>query len=379
MAVPRRVIVPLIVACALFMQNLDSTALATALPAMAISLGQTPLRLHLAITVFMLSLAAFLPVSGWVADKFGARTIFRLAIIVFMLASIMCGLASNFEMLLSARAIQGAGGALMVPVGRLILLRSVPKSELIAAMALMGMPALIGPIIGPVVAGLILTVTTWRWIFWLNVPIGILGIVLATIFIDDVREPDVSPFDWPGFVLSSFGLCGTLFGLDALTLITLACVPASWFVLYRTRFGLRLRAAGENPRALEMAGVSVRRIRYAGVAICGFLCGLGGAYLSIVQAAGFLPQMTAGKGFIALAALVFAKWRPVGALFTCLLFGMLDAAAIRLQGTSIPGIGAVPVQAIQALPYLMTVILLAGWVGRASAPQASGVPYVTEN
>ena len=217
MAVPRRVIVPLIVACALFMQNLDSTALATALPAIAESLGETPLRLHLAITVFMLSLAAFLPVSGWVADKFGARTIFRLAIVVFTLASIMCGLATSLDTLLMARAVQGAGGALMVPVGRLILLRSVPKSELISAMALMGMPALIGPIIGPVVAGLILTVASWRWIFWLNVPMGILGIVLATIFIEDVREPDMKPFDWRGFFLSSFGLCGTLFGLDALT------------------------------------------------------------------------------------------------------------------------------------------------------------------
>ncbi len=172
---------------------------------------------------------------------------------------------------------------------------------------------------------------------------------------------------------------GFIGGLDLLTLITILCAPLSWFALYRTRFGLRLRAAGENPRALDMAGVSVRRIRYAGVAICGALCGLGGAYLSVVQAAGFLPQMTAGKGFIALAALVFAKWRPVGALFTCLLFGLLDAAAIRLQGVSIPGLGAVPVQAIQALPYLMTVILLAGFVGRAVPPRASGVPYVTEN
>ena len=217
MAVSRRVIVPLIVACALFMQNLDSTALATALPAIAASLGETPLRLHLAITVFMLSLAAFLPVSGWVADRFGARNIFCLAIIVFTCASITCGMATSFDMLLISRAVQGAGGALMVPVGRLILLRSVPKSELISAMALMGMPALIGPIIGPVVAGLILTVTTWRWIFWLNVPIGILGIVLAIIYIEDVREPDMKPFDWRGFFLSSLGLCGTLFGLDALT------------------------------------------------------------------------------------------------------------------------------------------------------------------
>ncbi len=217
MALPRRVIVPLIVACALFMQNLDSTALATGLPAIADSLGETPLRLHLAITSFMLSLAAFLPVSGWVADRFGARTIFRLAMIIFILASIVCGMATNFEMLIGARMVQGAGGALMVPVGRLILVRSVPKSELISAMALMGMPALIGPIIGPVLAGFIITVASWRWIFWFNVPIAILGVVLVSIFIEDIREPDVKPFDWSGFFLSSFGLCGTLFGLDALT------------------------------------------------------------------------------------------------------------------------------------------------------------------
>ena len=160
MAVERRIIVPLIVACALFMQNLDSTALATALPAIAESLGQTPLRLHLAITVFMLSLAALLPMSGWVADRFGAQRVFILSMVIFTGASIACGFATSFEALLVARAVQGAGGALMVPVGRLILIRSVPKSELIAAMALMGMPALIGPIIAPVVAGLILTVAT---------------------------------------------------------------------------------------------------------------------------------------------------------------------------------------------------------------------------
>ena len=217
MAVPRRVIVTLIVACALFMQNLDSTALATALPAIANSLGETPLRLHLAITSYMLSLAAFLPASGWIADRYGARTIFRLAMIIFMLASITCGLCDSFEALLAARIVQGAGGALMVPVGRLILVRSVPKSELISAMALMGMPALIGPIIAPVLAGFIITVASWRWIFWFNAPIALLGVVLCSIFIDDIRESQQKPFDGVGFVLSGFGLCGTLFGLDAAT------------------------------------------------------------------------------------------------------------------------------------------------------------------
>jgi len=155
-------------------------------------------------------------------------------------------------------------------------------------------------------------------------------------------------------------------------------VPLTWFLLYRTRWGLRIRAVGENPAAVDTAGISVTRLRYSAVLACGLLCGIGGAYMSVAQAAGFLPHMTAGKGFIALAALIFAKWRPVAALWACLLFGLLDAAAIRLQGVALPGIGEVPVQAIQALPYMLTVILLAGFVGRAIPPKASGVPYVKE-
>ncbi len=155
-------------------------------------------------------------------------------------------------------------------------------------------------------------------------------------------------------------------------------VPLTWFVLARTRFGLRLRAVGEKPAAVDTAGISVPLLRYAAVIICGVLCGIGGAYLAVAQAAAFLPNMTAGKGFIALAALIFAKWRAWPALGACLLFGLLDAGAIRLQGVSLPLIGPVPVQAIQALPYVLTVILLAGFIGRAVPPAASGVPYVKE-
>jgi simple sugar transport system permease protein len=155
-------------------------------------------------------------------------------------------------------------------------------------------------------------------------------------------------------------------------------VPLTWWVLQKTRFGLRLRAVGENPAAVDTAGISVARLRYEAVIICGVLCGLGGAYLSIAQGAGFLNNMTAGKGFIALAALIFAKWRPGPALAACLLFGFLDAMAIRLQGVALPGIGQVPVQFIQALPYVLTVVLLAGFIGRAVPPKASGIPYVKE-
>ena len=160
--------------------------------------------------------------------------------------------------------------------------------------------------------------------------------------------------------------------------LAVLAVPLTALVLKRTRFGLRLRAVGENPAAVDTAGIPVARLRYGAVIICGVLCGLGGTYLAVSQSAGFLPHMTAGKGFIALAAVIFANWRPWPALFACLMFGGLDAIAIRLQGVSLPGIGQVPVQAIQALPYLMTVILLAGFIGRATPPRASGQPYVKE-
>jgi general nucleoside transport system permease protein len=165
---------------------------------------------------------------------------------------------------------------------------------------------------------------------------------------------------------------------NALVYLALLLVPATWWLLFRTRFGLRLRAVGENPQMVDSAGVSVVRLRYAALTLNGMLCGLAGSYLVLAQSASFSHNMTAGRGFMALAALIFGRWHPVGALWACLLFGFLDAAAIRLQGVRIPGLGEVPVQAIQALPYVLTVILLAGFIGKAVAPQALGKPYLKE-
>jgi simple sugar transport system permease protein len=167
-------------------------------------------------------------------------------------------------------------------------------------------------------------------------------------------------------------------GHNLLVYVAFAAAPLTWWVLWRTRFGLRLRAVGENPAAVDTAGLSVSGLRYRAVLCCGLLCGLAGAYLSIAQSAGFVPNMSAGKGFIALAALIFAKWRPMQAMAACLLFGFLDAAAIRLQGAPLPLIGPVPVQMIQVAPYVLTVVLLAGFIGAAVAPRAGGVPYVKE-
>jgi len=169
-----------------------------------------------------------------------------------------------------------------------------------------------------------------------------------------------------------------LSGHNLLVYVALAAVPFVYWVVYKTRFGLRLRAVGENPQAVDTAGISVTGLRYRGVLMCGLLCGIAGAYLSIAQNASFVREMSAGQGYIALAAMIFGKWRPLPALGACLMFGLLDAIAIRLQGVEIEGFGEVPVQLIQALPYIMTVVLLAGFIGKAVAPKAIGIPYVKE-
>ncbi|KPB02040.1 ABC transporter permease [Ahrensia marina] len=169
-----------------------------------------------------------------------------------------------------------------------------------------------------------------------------------------------------------------LSGHSILVYVAFLAVPLTWWILFRTRFGLRLRAVGENPGAVDTAGISVVWLRYRAVIFCGFLCGLAGAYLSVAQNAGFVKDMTAGKGFIALAALIFAKWRPINAMYACLLFGFLDALAIRFSGIKIPGLFEIPPQFMQALPYILTVILLAGFIGKAIPPKAGGQPYVKE-
>ncbi|WP_209834648.1 ABC transporter permease [Ruegeria sp. HKCCE3926] len=168
-----------------------------------------------------------------------------------------------------------------------------------------------------------------------------------------------------------------LSGHSILVYVAFLMVPATWWILYRTRFGLRLRAVGENPAAVDTAGVSVVGLRFAAVAICGVLCGIAGAYLATALQAGFVKEMTAGRGFIALAALIFAKWRPWHAMWACLLFGLLQAIALRFQNIDLGGV-VIPVQVMDALPYILTVVILAGFVGKAIPPRAGGEPYVKE-
>lgn len=217
----------LVVASALFMENLDSTVIATSLAAIASDLGVDPITLKLAFTAYYVALAIFIPISGWCADRFGARQVFRAAIAVFSLASIGCALAWNLESLVAARFCQGVGGAMMVPVGRLILLRSIPKRDLVPAMAWLTVPALFAPLIGPPLGGFITTYYHWRGIFWLNVPIGILGLFLASWLVPNIRETVVRPLDVRGFLLTGIGLSLILFG-STLAGRSLADAPLAW-------------------------------------------------------------------------------------------------------------------------------------------------------
>jgi EmrB/QacA subfamily drug resistance transporter len=211
-------VVPMIVAVSLFMENLDSTVISTSLPAIARAIGTNPLALKLAVTSYLLSLAIFIPASGWTADRFGPRNVFRIAIGVFILGSIGCAASHSLEQFVFARIVQGMGGAMMTPVGRLILVRSIDKSLLLNAMSLVTVPALIGPICGPPLGGFLTTYASWHWIFLINVPIGLLGIVLASRFIPNLRVEHHDPFDFLGFILSGLGIGGLAFGLSVLGL-----------------------------------------------------------------------------------------------------------------------------------------------------------------
>nr|WP_272903709.1 DHA2 family efflux MFS transporter permease subunit [Xanthobacter agilis] len=255
----------MIVACALFMEQVDATVIATSLPAIAADLHEDPVALKLALTSYLLSLAVFIPASGWAADRYGARTVFRSAIVIFTLGSVLCALATSLADFVLYRVIQGLGGAMMVPVGRLVILRAVPKSELVSALAWLTIPALLGPVIGPPLGGFITTYFDWRLVFLINVPIGILGVFLATRFIENVRAEDVPPLDLKGLVLSGIGLAGLVFGFAVLGQ---HLVPL-WVVVIVTGIGaLSLAAYVRHARHTPHAVLDLRLMRYPTFRAC---------------------------------------------------------------------------------------------------------------
>ncbi|MFM8374972.1 MAG: MFS transporter, partial [Phenylobacterium sp.] len=242
---------PAIIGSALLMQTLNATVLTNALPTMARALEVDPLRLNLAITMYMLASAVFLPISGWAADRFGARRVFLAAIALYAVASAACGLAVSLSTLVAARIAQGAAGALMGPVGRLVLLRTTPKSQLVGAMSVLTMPALLGPVIGPVLGGAIVTFADWRWIFFINLPIAAVGLFLVMRHVPEVAEQDVAPIDWPGVALTGLGLAALIFGFENLGRDALP--PLLVAGLFATGLGLLwayARYARGNPHAV---------------------------------------------------------------------------------------------------------------------------------
>jgi len=270
-----RLIIPIIVAIAFLMEQLDSTIITTAIPAIAHSLDTTPVRLNLAITTYILTLAVFIPVSGWFADRFGARKVFALALFTFTLGSALCGVANSFGMLLAMRALQGLGGAMMTPVGRLILLRSFPRSGLITAMTYMTLPAIMGPVIGPLLGGLLTTYASWRWIFYVNVPFGCLGILAALRFVDDFHEEAVQRFDFAGFLMVGCGVALLQFGLEN---IGRPIIPVSATVLVLAASVLLLLAFGRYARRVAAPAVDLTLFRFRSFwvgTLAGGLCRVG--------------------------------------------------------------------------------------------------------
>jgi EmrB/QacA subfamily drug resistance transporter len=233
----RAVLIPLIVACALFMENMDSTVITTSLPAIATDIGENPLALKLALTSYLVSLAVFIPISGWVADRYGSRTVFSVAIIVFVGGSLLCAISNSLPAFIASRFVQGIGGAMMVPVGRLVLMRAVPKHEYVSALNYLTIPALMGPVIGPALGGAITLYFHWRWIFIINVPIGLLGLVLVHRHIPNLIEEAVPQFDWRGFILCGIGLSVLMLGLSSLgghllpTAVTIASIAGGAAIL----------------------------------------------------------------------------------------------------------------------------------------------------
>jgi EmrB/QacA subfamily drug resistance transporter len=355
-------VVPLVLAVALFMEQMDSTVISTSLPAIAADIGSSPIALKLALTAYLVSLAVFIPVSGWMADRFGAKNVFRAAIVVFVLGSIACAVSNSLLAFVLSRFLQGVGGAMMTPVGRLVLVRSTPRNELVGAMAWLTMPALIGPLLGPPVGGFLTTYFSWHWIFLINVPIGIIGIWFATRYLPSVEPLVRRPLDVIGFFLSGIAASGVVFGLSV---VSLPALP-SWVGLTTLAVGLisavlylfHARNKPEPLLALDLFKNQVFRASIVGGSL--FRIGVGAVpfLLPLMFQIGFgmTPFQSGMITFVsalgAMSMKLVTKWFYAKTGFrNSLMYGSVVAAAfIAVNGLFTP-----------ATPYwLMILLLLAG-------------------
>jgi len=290
-ALARGWIVPAIIGSALLMQTLEATVMSNALPTIARALHEDPLRLNMTMTMFLLASAVCLPVSGWMADKLGAKKVFMASMILFALSSAACGFAHSLPQLVVGRMFQGMAASMMAPVGRLVLLRTTPKSELVGAMSVLTMPALIGPVIGPILGGTIVTFFNWRWIFYINLPVAFVGVALVRAFVPNVKEQAVSPLDWWGIALAGVGLAALIFGFENLGRGFLPPIEiAGLFVLAAACFGLYWRHARGNPHAI--IDLSIFRVQTFQTGVVG-----GGFFRIAMGATPFLLAMLLQIGF----------------------------------------------------------------------------------
>lgn len=334
-----RVLIPLVVGCAFFMEGLDSTMIAVSIPAMAKSLAESPLRLNLVIASYLLSLAVFIPVSGWIADRLGTRIVFCAAVLIFAAGSALCGLSTSLPMLICFRVVQGFGGAMMTPVGRLILLRSFPRASLVSAMNWMTIPAMIGPTVGPIVGGVLTSYASWRWVFYLNIPMGILGAVLGYLLFENYRAPAPQRFDIGGFFIAAIGLFLFEFAIENLGRPMIApwvgelFFPISVAILY-----LYVRHARASPApVLDLNLLKIKTFRIG--TVMGGVCRMGldatpfMLPLLFQLGFGFSPMQAGSLTFSSTlgAMLVRAGSRPLLRSLgfrRALIFGALGAAAV---------------------------------------------------
>jgi EmrB/QacA subfamily drug resistance transporter len=340
--------IPLILAVALFMENMDSTVIATSLPTIAVDLQTSPVALKLALTAYLVSLAVFIPISGWMADHFGAKAVFRAAIAVFIVGSIACAVSNSLPAFVVSRFLQGIGGAMMTPVGRLVLVRATPKSELVAAMSWLTVPALLGPLVGPPVGGFITTYFSWHWIFLINVPIGLIGIWLATRFLPETEAAPTPPLDFIGFVLSGPAASGIVFGLSVVSLPALPPIAGFLTVavglVSAVLYLLHARRAKNPLLALELFRNQVFRASVLGGGL--FRIGIGAVpfLLPLMFQIGFglTPFQSGMITFVAAIGAIGMKFVTalifrVAGFRRVLIFGSLIAAAsIAINGLLTP-------------------------------------------